>query len=176
MALSDRLTRIVDLSSKVLAAVAAGACLIMTVHVIADVLARWLFNNPLPGTLEMTQFWWMPVIIFGALAFAEYCNDHLRVTLIVDRFGPGTRRVADVAGIVLSLIVFGIVMNYLALNAMASLSVGEAPGAALFVWLGYAKAFAVLGVAIFMAQLFVSLYRRLRLEAPPIPEEAHIDV
>ena len=51
--------------------IAAGATLILMVHIIVDVAMRYLANAPLPGTIEVVSYWWMVLIIFPAVALTQ---------------------------------------------------------------------------------------------------------
>jgi len=52
--------------------------------VVADVVTRWL-SIPLTGVLELSQYLFMPLVVFLALAYAQYVGEHIRATVIIDR-------------------------------------------------------------------------------------------
>jgi TRAP-type C4-dicarboxylate transport system permease small subunit len=56
----------------------------------ADVIGRYVFNQPITGTLEVSQLM-MVVMVFFAFAYVESENAHVRVDLVVSRLSPRVR-------------------------------------------------------------------------------------
>jgi len=115
--------------------VGGAACLVMMLQVVADVVARTLWNQPLAGTLEMSQHWWMVTIVFTGLGYTQLRRENIRATLITEHLSPAWRRAADLgAGTLLGG--FAVAMAYYGwLAAMESLKVRETVVAAdLPIW------------------------------------------
>ena len=87
--------------------VAGAALLILLALTIADIAGRTLFNNPVPGTVEVTALL-LVVIVFLALAHSEDLGDHITIDLIYVRVGPRVQAAMDLFAQVLSLIVIGL--------------------------------------------------------------------
>ena len=87
--------------------VAGAALLILLALTIADIAGRTLFNNPVPGTVEVTALI-LVVIVFLALAHSEDLGDHITIDLIYVRVGPRVQAAMDLFAQVLSLIVIGL--------------------------------------------------------------------
>ncbi len=69
--------------SKALALV-AGVCLVaMMVHVVSDVAAKYLFNDPIEGTLEIVAAYYMVAVVFLPLSIAELRREHIYVDMFV---------------------------------------------------------------------------------------------
>jgi TRAP-type C4-dicarboxylate transport system permease small subunit len=64
--------------------ISAVATFVMMVLVVANVLGRYLLNQPLTGTLEFTESL-LVVIIFLSLALTQFDGGHIRVTLLTRR-------------------------------------------------------------------------------------------
>src|SRR5690625_5159530 len=97
--------------SKTLAVPAALATAVLMLHVVANVLSRRLFNVPLAGTLDITSYWWMVLIVFGALAYAQLKDEHIRATIITSQLPLKAQKIADI--IALSLMaIFALLMAY----------------------------------------------------------------
>lgn len=62
--------------------------LLLLFHVVADVTSRHAFNRPLYGTLEISQYWYMPMIVFLGLAMAERTDQHISAPIVYDRLRP----------------------------------------------------------------------------------------
>ncbi|MEU1956053.1 TRAP transporter small permease subunit [Nocardia rhamnosiphila] len=87
--------------STVMAIPAAIACMGLMIHVIGEVLGRNLFNHPLPGTLEITQYWWMMTIVFLAFGYTQLRGDHIRATVITEMLDARWERAAQVLALFL---------------------------------------------------------------------------
>jgi len=74
----------------------------MMIQVSWNSISRFLFDNPVFATLEMTQFWYMPVIsLFGFVA-AQARREHVAADILFNRFGPVSKRVVAVLGFTVS--------------------------------------------------------------------------
>lgn len=62
--------------------VGGAALLLMMLHITADVTARYLFNSPLHGTVEIVPTYYMVATVFLPLALIEKMNGHISVELI----------------------------------------------------------------------------------------------
>ena len=61
------------------------AIALMMVHITADVMMRYFFNTPLPGTITFVANYYMLIAIFLPLAYAEHINAHISVEVFTDR-------------------------------------------------------------------------------------------
>jgi TRAP-type C4-dicarboxylate transport system permease small subunit len=86
---------------------AGGALLAMLALTIADIAGRTVFNNPVPGTVEVTALL-LVVVVFLALAHSEDMGDHITIDLIYVRVGKRARAAMDLFARVLSLGVIGL--------------------------------------------------------------------
>lgn len=64
--------------------IAGVLTLLLCLTIVADVIARWL-AIPLAGVLELSQYLFMPVIVFLALSYAQSVGEHIRATVLIDR-------------------------------------------------------------------------------------------
>ena len=151
--------RVVNGMSKLLVGAAGLVLLVMMLHVCADVASRIVTDRPLNGTLEYVSFWWMPAIVFAAMAGTEARGEHIRATLLVERLSPRMSRVIE--GFTL-IVVFALVilMTYYAFaNAMDSAQVKQAALGTAKVPIWPLKYFATACMAALALQLVASLYR-----------------
>lgn len=87
------------------ATVVLGLMMLLTV---ADVFMRYFFNSPITGTTEITQLM-MVIVVFLSLPWGGVTGSHVKVDLIVRRFGRKTRAIFDVVTLLLSLFIFAII-------------------------------------------------------------------
>jgi len=61
---------------------------LMMLHITLDVIARNVFNYPLPGTITIVSYYYMAIVAFMPLAFAEQKSAHISVEVITEHM-PG---------------------------------------------------------------------------------------
>jgi len=115
----------VDRFSVVLAALAGIATALMMANVIADVIGREFFNHPLPGTLDLTQYVWMPSLVALGLGYALLRGEHIRESLLTGPTGERTQRGVEIVGMVFTLVVVGLFIWFGFEKAQASIASGE---------------------------------------------------
>lgn len=62
------------------------AIALMMLHIVADVVGRYVFAAPLPGTIAIVANYYMVIAAFLPLAFAEEKNAHISVEIVTDLF------------------------------------------------------------------------------------------
>lgn len=150
--------RCIHVFSTALAIPAGIACLALMVHVIGEVTGRNLFNHPLSGTLEITQYWWMMAIVFLAFGYTQLRGDHIRATIITEMMDERWQRGSQILALVL-LGAFAVLMGMHGwTSAMASLEIRDASNSSnpIPIW---PMVFAVpLGCAALTLQCVASIY------------------
>jgi TRAP-type C4-dicarboxylate transport system permease small subunit len=58
---------------------------VMMFHITANALLRTFWDAPLPNTLEITQFWYLPIIAFLGFVAAQHRGQHIAADLIFER-------------------------------------------------------------------------------------------
>jgi len=116
---------------KILEIVGAAFIFAMMLHVLANVAGRFLLNSPLHGTLEIVQYWYMPVVAFLGFIVAKHLGEHIEAPLIFDGLSWGNRRIlvmvngviAVVTSLLFSYFIFtGSSLNGLEVRATAGAS------------------------------------------------------
>ncbi len=116
-------------------ALVAGA--LMMVHVTVDVAARTLFNNPLPGTGEITATYYMIAAAFLPLAWVTLRDEHVTADIFV---GNLPRPMRNVIAVLVDLLVIVYVSAFVWQSWLSALSrtsrgeVWEILGGYLPVW------------------------------------------
>lgn len=151
--------RWIDRTSIILAAPATFATFILMAHVIIDVIGRTFFNRPLPSTLEIAQYWWMVLIVFGALGYAMLRGEHVRATLVTDHLPQAARRGAEIVALLLLGIFAAGLAWYGWQAATKSMDIQEAVIAAFPVPVWPFKWLLPLGAIALALQCIASIYR-----------------
>jgi len=102
------LDRVIVLISRSINSVAAGILIVMMFLTAMDVLLRYLFNRPISGALELTEFMMVTIVAFTA-AYCVYLKGHVRVELVVSRFSERVQAVMNSITYLLSLGLFSLV-------------------------------------------------------------------
>ena len=87
----------------VLVGVSTLIILFVLFFVLAEVVARYVFNAPLPGHLEGAELL-LPMIVFGAVSYTQARNGHVGMPLVIDALPPKIRYHTDIVILVLSML------------------------------------------------------------------------
>jgi TRAP-type C4-dicarboxylate transport system permease small subunit len=71
----------------------------------ADVLSRDLFNRPIPGTIELSQYMLAVVILLG-LAYTQQIKAHVAVSLFTSKLSPAIQSVFSMISTLIGLSLF----------------------------------------------------------------------
>ncbi len=83
------------------------AVALMMLHIAADVVAKYVFSSPLPGTIAIVSQYYMVAVVFIPLAFAERRNAHISVEMLVEHMPVVVQRRLNAASATFSAAVFG---------------------------------------------------------------------
>jgi TRAP-type C4-dicarboxylate transport system permease small subunit len=78
-----------------------GAMMFLTA---ADVMLRYIFNNPVPGAYEMIEYMMAIVVPFG-IAYCAYRRGHVTVDFLVARF---PKKLRGIIGMITSFLTFAL--------------------------------------------------------------------
>lgn len=65
---------------------AGAAVALMMVHVCLDVIGKYLFNAPVPGTIATVTEYYMPILTFLPLAYVHHLRAHISVEILTKSF------------------------------------------------------------------------------------------
>lgn len=147
---------IVELCVRLLGAVAAVGVGLLMVTVIADTASRYLFSDPIFGANDFSRYWWMIIIVFGALGMAEKRNEHIEA-LVLENLMPRKLKIvwryirAAVITVVLASLLYAAVPT-----AIQHHKQGEyAPGSEIAIW--PTRYVLVVGIAVFLVAVIMKL-------------------
>ncbi|OEY66051.1 TRAP transporter small permease subunit [Marinobacter sp. X15-166B] len=90
----------------VLGVLAGTAVALMMVHIMADVLGKYLFNQPVPSTAEVVANYYMIATVFLSLAYVEARGTAISVDLVYDHVGPVAQRLMRKIGQIVTLVFY----------------------------------------------------------------------
>lgn len=111
--------------SKVLIFISGLFLSMMMLHVVSDVLLRYLFNSPIPGTAEVVAHYYMVAAVFLPLPFVEMRNSGISVDLLYATQRKVIRRAMIFLALVGQIAFFSILAYQSALDAWHSFSILE---------------------------------------------------
>lgn len=99
-------------AARLVARVASLLCrailVLMVVHIVVDIVFRYVLQIALPGTIAFVSNYYMISIIFLPLATAEIENRHIDVEVLEQRFPAGLRAVLRLATWLVAAAVFAL--------------------------------------------------------------------
>lgn len=97
----------------------------MLLHVTIDVAGKWLFDTPLPVTIEMTAHYYMVGVVFFPLAAVELKNGHISVEIIPQYLSTRARHILIAVVSLLGVVYFSIVTARTWHDAVNKFEIGE---------------------------------------------------
>ena len=94
--ISETLAKGVSLMNSALKYVCVGLLLFMMGLGTTDVIGRYLFNNPILGTLEIFEIL-LPAIVLLGLGYTQEKRGHVTMELLVTQFSPRTKTILEIA-------------------------------------------------------------------------------
>ncbi len=111
--------------SNALGLIGGVALVLMMLHVNLDVFGRYVFNSPVPGTLEIVSNYYMVAVVFLPLALVERQNAHISVELLSQHL-PRIPRIVLIGFASLAAAVYFAAFTWQTwLDAVAKYQIGE---------------------------------------------------
>ncbi|MBT6985500.1 MAG: TRAP transporter small permease [Rhodospirillaceae bacterium] len=89
--------------------------------VVSEVIARYVFNSPLPGHLEGAELL-LPMIVFFGVSYVQARDGHVGMTFVVDALPKKVRRVTDILSLTVSALTCAALAYFSSKNAWLSYS------------------------------------------------------
>lgn len=121
--------------STVVQLLATVPLIVMMVHITANAFARKFFGHPLENTLELTQFWYLPLVVAFGYVLAVNTGEHTDAPILYQFFSPAGKIGATViSGVVTVLLCFAFAW-YTFDNALYDMEIGRTGGVSgLVIW------------------------------------------
>ncbi len=82
----------------------------MMLLITADVLLNKLIGRPIPGTLEITSYYFMVLVVFLVMPFIEKNQSHISADFIVVRFSARMQNYVAILGKVLTIVFYSLLL------------------------------------------------------------------
>jgi TRAP-type C4-dicarboxylate transport system permease small subunit len=132
---------------------------LMVLLTVVDVCLRYIFNNPIVGSYEVTEFM-MAVLVFASVGFTQSVKDHVSVDLVVTKLPDRVRALLEA---ITCLLAFGLFALAAWRNALHTGTTWERHdvSAELFIPVSPFVLFVALGLAILSLVLLVQFFQSL---------------
>ncbi|WP_271401799.1 TRAP transporter small permease [Salinicoccus roseus] len=95
--------------------IAKGITMLMVLLITFDVLGRWIFNQPITGSVELVGFG-LSMVIFLSIGYTHLYEEHISIEFLVDKLPEKVRYLIDgvinVVITVLMILIAGSLMWY----------------------------------------------------------------
>ena len=109
------ITRLLERAANFLVTLGAILVGLMALHVVIDVICRYLLNFPLPGTVEFVTYYYMVGAIFGPLAFVQSQRGHYFAEIFTRRLSRRSALTLDA----ICLVVTALLLAFLTWRTIA---------------------------------------------------------
>lgn len=105
--------------------VCSVVAILMMLHISVDVLLRYLFSQPLTGTIEIVSAYYMVAIIFLPLAKVTLTKSHIVVDLFTRKFSKRMIARLDTVNGAVTVCYLALIVFATSIEAWAQTSIGE---------------------------------------------------
>lgn len=108
----------------------------MMLNIVADVIMKLVWNAPIQGTVELSSYYYMVVLVMLPMAFVEMRDQQISVDLLFNYFPDWLQRVALVLSCLAAAAILSVMTWRTGLDALRAISVGEVVmgGREVIVW------------------------------------------
>lgn len=151
----ERVSLFINRIAHHISAVIMLALMILTV---IDVAGRYLFNRPIRGTFELTEFA-LVLIVFLALGYAQHNDDHVVIDLLYTQFPKSLQQIVYLLSTLISFAVISL-MTWRLILYSGRMVAGNYTTAVLRIPLYPLVLAAALGTACFILAILSSLIKQ----------------
>jgi TRAP-type C4-dicarboxylate transport system permease small subunit len=102
------LNKLVHPAARVLHSAGVGVLALLMLLTAGDVTLRYIFNRPIIGSYDLTEYMMAIVVSFG-LAYCAFLKGHVRVDLVICHFPQRLQAAIDSITSLLSIILFSLI-------------------------------------------------------------------
>lgn len=100
----------------------------MMLHVSLNAFMRTLFSTPLFGTLELTSFWYLPLVASLGFVAAQLRREHIKADLVFEMMPRAAQVITHVVVTVACAVISALIFYYGLLEAVHAQSIGTTAG------------------------------------------------
>lgn len=131
----------------------------MVLVTVIDVCLRYVFNKPITGSYELTEFM-MAILVFASLGYTMMVKGHVSVDLVVTKFPERVRALMESLTCLLAFVLFAVAAWRNVLHAITAWKRHDV-SAELFIPISPFVLFVALGIAVLSLVLLVQFVQSL---------------
>ncbi len=139
--------------------VSLGALLFMVAFVMVDVIGRYLFNAPVPCSVEFLEEYILVLVYFPSIAYVLRGRGHVRVELFLNHLPAKLTKVTSQITSSIAAIVWGLVAILLMQETIRAVNLHIVTKSILRYPMAPAYAVAAVGTAIVVFELIFEIFR-----------------
>lgn len=157
--------------SRIYFVAASFALIAMMLHVGADVFGKYVFNHPIPGTIEVVAWYYMVAVAFLPIGYVQLRREHLMVEMFTMNMPRRGQAALDALVATGGVVYCGLLAWLVYLNAVKATKRGEFQDVSLFdlpvwpAWWILPAAFSLMAL-VFMVQFIDDLRLALTGRSP----------
>lgn len=97
----------------------------LMLNIVADVVAKLVWNAPIQGTVEMSSYYYMVALVMLPMAYVEMQDQQISVDLLFNHFPIWLQKVALTFSCLAAAAILAVIAWRTGLDAMRALRVGE---------------------------------------------------
>jgi TRAP-type C4-dicarboxylate transport system permease small subunit len=122
----EKIIKKIGIFSHGLSRIGCVALLLMMGLTVVDVAGRFLFNSPILGSFEITQYL-VVILVFSFVGYAQSRKVHVNVDLLVNSFPRKVQAAVDLFNYLVCLLLMAVVTWMGVLKAFDSMASGDKP-------------------------------------------------
>lgn len=122
----EKILKISGLFSYVFARIGCLALFMMMCLTVVDVFGRFVFNSPILGSFEITQYL-IVVMVFSFIGYAQSSRWHVNVDILVNSFPKKAQSLIDLFNFTVGLVLLFLITWMGFEKALESLATGDKP-------------------------------------------------
>lgn len=125
-----------------------------------DVIGRYFFNQPIPGTTELIKTAIIAIVFLG-FPYALYKKTHIRTAVLTHRLSPRAEKWLEIISSIIGIVIFTLVCIYGWEAAVKAWAVKEFEGVQLRIPTYPSRFIIVLGSLLLVVQYLINLIETL---------------
>ena len=154
----------INIAARSLGVISALALCIMMFGTSIDVVARQIFDHPIPGIFEGVGLL-LAVIVFFSLGYAQIERSHIKMEIIVSRLPLKAQKVFDFLAYLVSAVFLTLLFWYSMQQAIRSISIREFEMGLINIPIYIFRPAIPIGSAVFLIVVLLQMYRLFKAKS-----------
>lgn len=138
--------------STICGTMAGWSVIVAMLVMVIDVIGRYVFNNPLLGSVELNRILLVAIVFLG-VSYAQLSKAHVRVDLVLSRTSSRLRLILEACALLIALVLFALMLYAAIPVAYNSIIIREYETGVIPFPMWPARVILTIGLFIFVLQL-----------------------